>query len=251
MRQKGLFILALLLIMPITVFADSLITKEAIVVEAFDGEGLTNNEATGNPVIWKTIGSKFSTEGYPVSAYANAYPADLFGKFPENAADLFCYGILGSFTRTGYNNIEIIPGEGQGDEWKAEPLMLPGKIEYIDLWVWGSNYNYTLDLIVKDYRGIDHIIEMGSIKHIGWKHLYVKIPTNIPQTKEKLPMFQGLKLTKLVIRTDPKEKVDRFAIYFDQLKVITDTYNSSFDGDDLDGRNKEDEIFFGGVNNVQ
>ncbi len=96
MRHKGLFLLALLLIMPITVFAattnaaDSLITKEAIVVESFDGEGLTNNGATGNPVIWKTVGSKFSTEGYPKAAYANAFPEDLFGKFPVHV-DMFLF----------------------------------------------------------------------------------------------------------------------------------------------------------------
>lgn len=252
MRQKGLFLLALLLIMHITVFAegDSLITKEAVVVESFDGEGLTNNGATGNPVIWKAVGSKFTTEGYPKAAYANAFPEDLFGKYPENAADLNSFAVLGSFTRKGYNYLEIIPGEGSGEEWKAEPLMFPGKIEFFDLWVWGSNFNYSLELHVVDFQGIVHVIDIDSIKHIGWKHLYVKIPTHIKQTKQYLPFFEGLKLTKLVVRTDPEERVDLFYLYIDQLKVLTDTHVSSFDGEDLTSKSKIEEIW-GGSNDQE
>ncbi|MBN2617443.1 MAG: flagellar filament outer layer protein FlaA [Spirochaetales bacterium] len=245
MRQKGLFLLALFLIMPITVFADSLITKEAIVVESFDGEGLTNNGATGNPVVWKVFGSKFITTGYPKQAYANAFPEDLFGKNPENEADLKSFAILGSFTRKGYNYLEIMPGEGTGTDWKAEPLMLPGKVEFFDLWVWGSNFDYTLEMHVVDYQGIVHVIEMGSIKHIGWKHLYVKIPAHIKQTKQYLPFFEGLKLTKLVVRTDPEERVDQFYLYIDQLKVLTDTHIYNFDGEDLTNKAKIEEIWGG------
>ena len=243
MRQKGLFILALFTIMPITVFADSLITKEAVVVEAFDGEGLTNNGATGNPVIWKAIGSKFITDGYPKQAYANAFPEDLFGKDPDNEADLNSFALLGSFTRKGFNYLEIVPGEGVGEEWVAQPLMLPGKIEFFDLWLWGSNFNYTLEMHVVDYQGIVHVIDMGSIKHIGWKHLYVKIPNHIKQSKQYLPFFEGLKLTKLVVRTDPEERVDLFYLYIDQLKVLTDTHIFNFDGENLTNPKKVAEIW--------
>ncbi|MGL1894101.1 MAG: flagellar filament outer layer protein FlaA [Spirochaetaceae bacterium] len=245
MRQKGLCLLVLFIIMPITVFADSLITKEAIVVETFDGEGLTNNQGTGNPVIWKVRGSKFSTEGYPKKAFANAFPEDLFGKNPENAADLNSLAVLGSFTRKGFNYLEMVPGEGEGEEWNAEPLVLPGKIEYFDLWLWGSNYDYSLELHIVDFQGIVHVIEMGSIKHIGWKHMYVKIPAHIKQTKQYLPFFEGLKLTKLVVRTDPKERVDLFYLYIDQLKVLTDTHIFNFDGEDLTNKAKIDEIWGG------
>lgn len=250
MRQKGLLLLALFLIMPITVFADSLITKEAIVVESLDGEGLTNNDATGNPVIWKAVGSKFTTEGYPKSAYANAFPEDLFGKAPENEADLNSFAIMGSFTRKGYNYLEIIPGEGEGEEWRAEPLQLPGKVEFFDLWVWGSNFDYTLAMIIVDYQGIVHTIDIGSIKHVGWKHLYVKIPSHIKQTKSHIPLFEGIKLTKLVVRTDPEERVDLFYLYIDQLKVLTDTHNFTYDGQELESQKKIDEIF-GGSNDQE
>lgn len=252
MKQKGLFILALFIIMPIAVYAagDSLITKEAIVVESFDGKGLTNNGSTGNPVIWKTFGSKFSTKDYPKEAYANAFPEDLFGKNPENEADLNSYAVLGSFNRKGYNYIEIIPGEGEGEEWKATPLMLPGKVEFFDLWLWGSNFNYTLELHVLDFQGIVHVIDMGSIKHIGWKHMYVRIPNAIKQTKQYLPFFEGIKLSKLVVRTDPEERVDLFYLYIDQLKVLTDTHIPNFDGEGLTSKKKIDEIW-GGSNDNQ
>ncbi len=245
MRQKSLFILAMCLIMPITAFADSLITKEAIVVESFDGEGLTNNGGSGNPVIWKAEGSKFSTEGYPKSAYANAFPIDLFGASPENEADLNSFALLGSYTRKGYNYLAMIPGAGEGDEWVADPLVLPGKVEYIDLWVWGSNFNYSLEVHIIDFEGIVHVLELGSLKHSGWKHLYVKVPSSIKQSRQYLPYFAGLKLTKLVVRTDPEERVDQFYLYIDQLKVLTDTHVSNFDGNDLTSQDKIDEIWGG------
>ena len=40
-------------------------------------------------------------------------------------------------------------------------------------------------------------------------------------------------MTKLVVRTDPEEKVDLFYVYIDQLKVLTDTHVSNFDGENL------------------
>ncbi len=245
MRHKGLFIVGLFLIMPITVFADSLITKEAIVVETFDGEGVTNNDATGNPVIWKAKGSKFTASDYPKAAFANAFPEDLFGKNPENAADLNSFAVMGSFTRKGFNFLEIVPGEGDGDQWRATPLELPGKVEYFDLWIWGSNFNYSLEVHVVDYQGIVHVIDMGSIRHIGWKHMYVKIPGHIKQSGPYLPFFKGLSLTKLVIRTDPEEVVNKFYVYIDQLKVLTDTHIFNFDGENLTNPNKIEEIWGG------
>jgi len=243
MRHKGLFVLALFLIMPITVFANSLITKEAIVVESFDGEGVTLNYGTDQPVIWKARGSKFSAEGYPRSAYANAFPEELFGKKPDNAGELNSFGVMGSFTRKGFNYLEIVPGKGQGEDWQEEPLVLPGKVEYFDLWVWGSNFDYSLELHLIDHTGILHRLDMGSIKHVGWKHMYIKIPTSIKQTQDHVPFYKGLRVTRLVVRTDPKEKVDQFFVYFDQMKVLTDTHIFSFDGMDLSNPKKIQEIF--------
>jgi hypothetical protein len=39
-----------------------------------------------------------------------------------------------------------------------------------------------------------------------------------------------LLLTKIVVRTEPTERVDGFFTYFDQLKVLSDVHQSPFDG---------------------
>jgi hypothetical protein len=37
-------------------------------------------------------------------------------------------------------------------------------------------------------------------------------------------------LTKIVVRTDPEERVDGFYVYFDQFKVLTDMHQNPYDG---------------------
>ena len=86
---------------------------------------------------------------------------------------------------------------------------------------------------VRDYRGIVHTVPLGSLHFMGWKNLSVTIPRHIPQHIRYLPMEQPLTLVRLVIWTEPVERVDDYFIYFDQLKVLTDVYRTRFDGDVL------------------
>ena len=50
-------------------------------------------------------------------------------------------------------------------------------------------------------------------------------------------------LQKLVIWTQPQEPVNEFYIYLDQLKIVTDVFESRFDGDTLTWPDKMDEMW--------
>ena len=94
------FIVAFLLLFSIQAFSDEITTNyTSKVIESFD-----NPDAQQ----WIVTGSKFSTEGYPKKAYANAWPEAIFGKNKEGK-ELKALGIHGKFDRKAYNYIEIIP----------------------------------------------------------------------------------------------------------------------------------------------
>ena len=106
-------------------------------------------------------------------------------------------------------------------------------MQALDLWVWGANYNYTMDVHLRDFEGMDRVLHLGSLMFAGWKNLAVAITGNIPQSRRYIPRFQALELTKLVIWTHPTEKVDDFYVFLDEIKVLTDLFETRFDGDDL------------------
>lgn len=257
MKRGSLFIIGLILlvILPVgSAFGDERTLKlESRVIESFDAPGDITFE-DGTPVNWQIRGDKFSMEGYPKMAYApETWPIDLFGKNPENRASLQALGINGRFLRQGYNTVEIIPGEGEGDSWTERELPLPGRVKMFDCWVWGSNYNYTLEVYFRDYMGITHRFEMvpagvgrqtpGSIDFEGWRNMYIDIPGYVKQAQSHKPNYEGLVLTKLVIRTDPEEAVDNFYVYIDNLKVLTDFHESFYDGFELSTPEKMAEIW--------
>jgi hypothetical protein len=247
MKRGSLFILGLVLlvILPVgSAFGDERTLKlESRVIESFDAPGDITFE-DGTTVNWQIRGSKFSTEGFPKMVYApNTWPIDLFGKNPEDRDTLQALGVNGRFDRQGYNTIEIIPGEGEGDDWVERALQLPGRIKMFDFWVWGSNYNYSIEVHFMDYRGITHRFEMiptgldkrypGSINFSGWRNMYIDIPSYVKQSQTYKPNYAGLRFLKIVIRTHPEEAVDNFYVYVDNLKVLTDFHESFFDGFEL------------------
>lgn len=238
MKQGSLLIplLSVLFILSgVNVFADEVTERlESRIVESFD---------TADQYQWRVRGSKFSTEGYPKKVLAKAYPEDFFGKNPQNQEDLRCLGVHARFNRKAYNFIEIIPGKGEGDEWTPQPVTLPGRVKEMDLWVWGSNYNYVMEAHFIDYTGVNHRLEMGRLDFNGWENMLLKLPNTIPQSRKYYPKFRALKLTKFVIRTAPTEKVDNYYVYFDHLKVLTDVHETLFDGSELTNDEVIEEIW--------
>jgi hypothetical protein len=203
-------------------------------LESFDGDsGYT----------WQIQGSKFATkiedDVYPKLTSVATWPTQIFGQNPEGQDSLKSLGIWGKFDRRGYNWIDIYPDT---------EIPMPGRSQVIDIWVWGSNLKYQLEAYVRDYRGIVHTIPMGSIDHTGWRNLKANIPATIPQSKRVLPRLEALKFVKFRIWTGPTEPVDNFYIYFDQLKLLTDTFESKYDGEELADPAKIQEFWSGGDN---
>ena len=182
---------------------------------------------------WIVQGSRYATQGFPQMAVVKTWPEALYGKKTEGK-NLAALGIHGRFDRKSYNTIELIPAvKDSAGKFQPSALPLPGHAQSIDCWVWGANYNYTLDVYIRDYQGIDHVLHMGSLLFAGWKHLNTPISGAIPQSRIYIPRYAGLELTKLVITTAPDEKVDDFYFFIDELNILTDLSVARFDGEDL------------------
>ncbi|MDR0302733.1 MAG: flagellar filament outer layer protein FlaA [Treponema sp.] len=210
--------------------ADDIATNlESRILESFNGD----SEYT-----WKAESSKFITKTddvtYPVLNYVDAWPVAVFGyNRPDDSPPLKSLGIHGRFDRVGYNWIDIYPVLADGDDEEPYEIAIPGKVRNFDMWIWGANLRYYIEIYVRDYRGVVHALKLGDISYNGWRNLQVSLPSHIVQTKRTLPSYAGLRFVKFRIWTQPVERVDDFYIYFKQFKVLTDMFAPLFDGNDL------------------
>jgi hypothetical protein len=245
MKRGGPLALCLILFFLLagSVIADEMtVNLQSKIIEDFD-----------NPQnsLWMIQGSKFSSiiktdsgeDVYPKLAFVKAWPDALYRRPPEGK-ELRILGIHGKFDRKGYNFIEIIPAR-KADDGNMVPrtLPLPGRVKNMDLWIWGSNFDYYLEVHILDHVGITHVLNFGSIKHIGWKNLWVNIPNTISQSISYAPKFKGIELVKFVLWTKPREKVDNFFVYMDEIKIFTDLFESPFDGEDLANPERVQELW--------
>jgi hypothetical protein len=195
---------------------------ETRILESFNGD---------SEYVWKSNASKFSTKTdevtFPQISYVNSWPASAFGSSPSTPVKSL--GIHGRFDRREYNWIDVYPTK---NDTPAE-IPIPGRVRMLDMWVWGANYNYYVEIFLRDYQGVLYTLKLGDINHVGWKNLRVNIPAGIPQSKRTLPKFTGLTFVKFRIWTMPTERVDNFYVYFKQLKALTDVFESLYDGNEL------------------
>ncbi|MDR2094913.1 MAG: flagellar filament outer layer protein FlaA [Treponema sp.] len=204
---------------------------------------------------WRLDASKFKhadrdengevTAEWPQLRFVSARPTAIFKEATDaDGNELKSLGIWGRFDRRGYNWIDIYPVEkGSDDDAAPIEIPIPGRAHYLDMWVWGSNLNFYIEAYIRDYTGIPHIIKLGSIAYTGWKNLRAGIPGGIPQAKRTLPRLESLKFIKFRIWTQPVEKVDNFYVYFDQFKVLTDIFESPYDGEDLADPSKVQDLW--------
>jgi hypothetical protein len=230
--------LAVLLVFltPTLVFAqERTVNLESRILESFDPEERTTD--------WVVRGSKFVSEGFPRQTYAATWPEALFGANREDR-QLEVLGAHFKFDRQGYNYIEFIPVR-QNDEGDTvpNPIQIPGRPQQLDLWVWGSDFDYYMEAHVQDWRGVVHTLQLGSLDFTGWKNLRAGIPGYIPHSQRYAPYLEGLRLIKLVVWTKPNERVHNCYLYLDQIKVLTDTFVDRFDGDELARPERVDEIW--------
>jgi hypothetical protein len=251
-------------------FADSsTVEMQSRILDAFNGAPyLIDGESFH--YTWKAVASRYTTktdsQSFPQIGIVDTAPVQLTriaadkNGAPDykgdneptygtvNAQTNKSLGIQGSFDRQGYNWIDVYPTLDQGD---GNPVEIPllGRTRVIDMWVWGSNLNYALEAYIRDDNGVIHNIPMGSLKYTGWKDLRVSVPADIPQVRNTIPRTtHGTTFVKFRIWTDPTEKtystitrtitgkivnVMPFYVYFAQFKVLTDTYETTYDGDQL------------------
>lgn len=237
---KAVYLTLLAFAVLLPTFADEkTLSLESRVLESFNGD---------SGYVWKAVASKFATRDgdnvFPKVSYVNVWPLSLHGSKPENAEELKAFGIWCRFDRKGYNWIDLYPvEEGAAEDANPAEIPIPGRAKMLDLWVWGSNYNYYLEAYIRDFKGVVHVLQLGDLHYEGWKNLRTNIPENIPQSKRELPKRQGLTLVKFRVWTRPMERVDDFRIYFDQVKILTDLFESLFDGDELTDPDYVDEVW--------
>jgi hypothetical protein len=212
-------------------FGDEVTTQlETRVLESFNGESDSSLE-------WKAVGSRFISKindvTYPLVNYVDAWPVAAFGyNRGSDSPPVRSFGINGRFDRQGYNWIDVYPVLKTAPDNPYE-IPIPGRVHNMDMWVWGANLKFYIEIYVRDYMGVIHALKLGDVSYAGWRNLKVDVPTTIRQSRRILPSYAGLQFVKFRIWTQPVEKVDNFYIYFKQFKVLTDMFESLFDGNDL------------------
>jgi hypothetical protein len=185
-------------------------------------------------------------EFFPRLNYFDIWPMALFRNNRDNQ-QLRSLGIWGKFKRMGYNWIDVYPTlKSEGNDARPYEIPIPGRARYLDMWVWSSNVNYHMEAYLRDEQGVIYTIYLGNLVHHGWKNLRAAVPSYVPQRKRiildpsssnTLPAQDRnsvfLKFVKFRIWTSPREAVSNFYIYLDQFKVLTDTFVTLYDGDEL------------------
>jgi hypothetical protein len=198
---------------------------------------------------WRTDASKFATKtqdaSFPRITYVDAWPIAAFGNNRDGSQTLKSLGIHGRFDRQGYNWIDLYPvkADDSSDNPAPAEIPMPGRVRNLDLWVWGANLHLYVEAYVRDYRGVVHIIQMGDVYHTGWKNLRANVPNHIAQAKRVLPRLAGLTFVKFRIWTRPIERVADFFLYVKQFKILTDMFESYYDGDDLADPERVQELW--------
>lgn len=200
------------------------VNYETYVLDSFDDAG-------DEPWMWIAAGSRFITDGYPVVKYFDGMPGGMRVMQDDPYGEYRVLGVQFKFNRQGDNWVDLIPVM-PGEDGEDAPYEIPlrGIVSRIEMWVWGAGYLYELEVLVRDYEGRVHTLPLGRLNYEGWRNLTARVPTSIPQTSRYLNDNNYLSFVAIRIRTTPRERVDDFYVFFDQLKVVTDTYKPSYDG---------------------
>jgi hypothetical protein len=245
MKQGSCRIICFAFLAFVVVFAavgdEAIMNMQSRVLDLFDGS---------NGYTWRLEGSKFATktdaDTFPKVTQVILGPAAIKDGDQEQTS----LGIWSRFDRQGYNWVDVYPvaADGGADAGPTE-IPIPGRVRQIDLWVWGSNFNYRLEAYVRDHTGVVHVLNFGGLGFEGWKNLWVNVPSSIPQVKRTLPRLTSLSLVKFRIWTIPSEPVNDFYVYFNNLKVLTDLFEHKYDGDELANPERIQELWAAGSNN--
>jgi hypothetical protein len=233
------------------------------VIENFDGSPYVV-DGEEYRYAWQAVGSKYATktndQSFPQVAVVNAAPLTLERLAGETGAKSL--GVQGAFSRSGFNWIDIYPTISGGEGGQPAEIPLLGRSRAIDVWVWGSNLNYYLEAYIRDNKGMVHVIPLGSLRYLGWKNLRSNIPESIPMIASQIPRStHAVTFVKFRLWTEPNEKtflnvehdaagkvtkIIPFYLYIAQLKVLTDVYETVYDGDTLANPKTVNELWSSG-----
>jgi len=232
MKQGGLIIASLVLLF--TLFVAPVSAQNRAV--NYETDIVDNFDSPDTDWTWIAAGSKFVTKGYPVLKFFDGMPNSIRVTQVDPKGTYKFLGLEVKFDRKGDNWVDIVPTK-KGSDGKVAPYEVPfkGRISRLDMWVWGANYAYELEILVRDCNGRVHTLPVGLVNHEGWQNMSVLVPSYIQQVSPYLNGVQQMAFIAFRIRSRPTERVDSFYIFFDQFKALTDTYMDSYDGFELVG----------------
>lgn len=207
---------------------------ETFIVDDFDNKGEKNayQQMSGSEQwTWNIHTSRNINKdgGFPKMDYFDGQPNSLKALNKDKESSPKVLGVKTSYLRKGENWFEVYP-ELDG---KAYEIPFVGTATQIDFWVWGANYLYYIDLLVRDADGRVHTLPAGNLAFNGWRNLVVTVPGHIRQHSRLRSGPTEMTFVGFRVRTDPDEYVDDFNIFFDQLKYTTNTLSNIFDGYEL------------------
>lgn len=235
MRRGVVVSILLVLVLAGFAVADEATTNwQASILEDFDDGGSYRWIVRGGKYLAVEDGVQEFDYPFNYQIVEDVWPEAL-GR-PKDADTPGVLGVQASFTRRGYNYLEMIPVAEEDDE-NGDPvpvgIPIPGRPATIDLWAWGSFFDYYIEVQLRDYRGIVHTVKIDNIGFGGWKNIEARIPNYIPRSTKTVPRRRNLELVKVVLWTQPDESVAGFHFYMDQIKVLTDVFETPFDGEGL------------------
>ena len=95
------------------------------------------------------------------------------------------------------------------------------------------NYNYYLEVMVRDALGVVHVLPAGSLAFNGWKNIIVNIPGYIQQHSHLRSGPANMTFVGFRIRSDAEEYVDNYVLFVDQIKYTSNSLSYIFDGYEL------------------
>ena len=190
---------------------------ETIVIDNFD----TDMEWS-----WAVQSSRFIAEGYPILKRFEGIPNSLIPYHKDSDPAAMVLGVKAKYDRKGDNWFEVYPSKDDA----AYEIPFVGTVTQVDFWVWGANYNYRLEILVRDADGRVHSLKAGNLMFNGWRNVVVNIPGYIRQHSRIRSGRTNMSFVGFRIRSDANEAVDDYVIYFDQLKYTTNTLANVYDG---------------------
>ena len=228
---KVLVNLALLFVICVPVFSQpNSRSVETFVIDNFDSESDQNYSYDGDSLNWEwtVSASRFIAEGYPKYGYFKGIPNSL-KPFQKADVEPKVFGVQTAYNRKGDNWFEIIPMKDD----KVYEIPFIGNVTQVDFWVWGANYLYYLEMMVRDADGRVHVLPAGNLAFNGWKNIIVHIPGWMVQHSKLRSGPKSLTLIGFRVRSDAAEYVDDFTIYFDNIKYMSNSLSFIYDGYEL------------------